>query len=493
MLPFLNEQERDEIANHLDHIDIPLWQPHEDNQPQQDAYDSEADVLGYGGAAGGGKTDLLLGLAYTKHIRTRLFRRLFTDLDDLVQRGDEIQDGNCTFVWGLKKRWETQDNRVVSLGAIQHEKDLKKYKGRPSDLIGFDEAVDFPEHFVRFISGWLRTTIPGQRTRIVLTFNPPTTPEGEWIVQYFGAWLDPNHPKPAEAGELRWYVRIDDKDVEVDSNEPVEHEGELYHPQSRTFIPARVEDNPFLADDGQYIKQLNSLPEPLRSQLRYGDFTVGAKDHEWQVIPTAWVVAAQARGQEQEKPDVECRAMGVDPSRGGDDVFVIMKLYGNYFDVPIVHSGVDSSDGIIGAKHVTDAMGDENPPIWLDAIAIGSSVYDQLKVLDNITVHPVNVGTASSMADKSGRYKMFNLRSAQMWSLREALDPNSGENIALPPDRQIRIDLTAPRYMISSGKIKVELKADTKKRIHRSPDYGDALVLAWHGVANNLVIEFFNF
>ena len=49
--------------------------------------------------------------------------------------------------------------------------------------------------------------------------NPPTRPEGLWILQYWAAWLDPLHPNPARPGELRWYIRgAADEDIEVDIN-----------------------------------------------------------------------------------------------------------------------------------------------------------------------------------------------------------------------------------------------------------------------------------
>ena len=456
----------------------PLWEPK--SSPQRMAYETEADILGYGGAAGGGKTDLLLGLAFTEHRKGIIFRERFSDLVDVVSRGDEIQRNRCSFVWGEKRRWNTPDGRQLGLGAMEHQKHLKKYKGRGHDFVGFDEAVDLQEDFVRFVLGWLRTTIPGQRCRAVLTFNPPTTPEGEWIIKFFAPWLDESHPNPAEPGELRWYIRKDDEDVEVDGPEPVQIGDATFEPLSRTFIPARVEDNPYLAGTG-YVNQLNSLPEPLRSQLLFGDFGVGTQDDEWQVIPTQWVLDAFARFEKQQRPDVALRAVGMDVSRGGKDNTTLAKLYGNYFDHLIVHPGEATPDGAVAAKHATDALGDENAPIWIDVIGIGASAYDHLKVMPNVQVIPVNFSEGSSETDRSGRYSFANLRSEAYWKMREALDPNSNEDICLPPLRELRVDLCAARYKIVGGKIKVECKQDIKKRIGRSPDYSDAVVNAWHG------------
>lgn len=455
----------------------PLWQPLPG--PQTDALNSEADVVGYGGAAGGGKTDLLLGAAFTQHQRAIIFRRHFTDLTDIVERGNNILAGVASFVWGTKRRWELPGGRLVELGAVEHEKDKYKYRGRPHDLIGIDEAADFSESIFRFLTGWLRTTDPNQRTRIILTFNPPTTPEGEWIVRYFAPWLDTQHPNPAEPGELRYFVRIDDKDVEVDGPEPFERDGVTYQPQSRTFIKARVEDNPYLmATD--YVAQLESLPEPLRSQLRYGDFTIGTTDDPWQCIPTAWVLEAQERWRTGERPDLELRSIGVDVARGGADNTVIARLYGTWFDELRVYPGTQTADGATTAHYIIEALEGADAPVYIDVIGYGASAYDHLRALHDRTV-PVNNGSRSDATDKSGKYGFANIRAESYWKLREALDPASGENIALPPNRQLRVDLCAPRYKVQSGKIALESKDDVKKRIGRSPDYGDAVVLAWYG------------
>ena len=56
----------------------------------------------------------------------------------------------------------------------------------------------------------------------------------------WGPWLDEQHPNPALPGELRWFVRIDGKDTEVEGPEPFEWQGETLYPQSRTFIPAKL-------------------------------------------------------------------------------------------------------------------------------------------------------------------------------------------------------------------------------------------------------------
>lgn len=466
------------------------WSPNEG--PQTMGHSSLADVLGFGGQAGGGKSDLQLGLAYTQHWQSTIYRRHYRDLSRLVIRGDEILNGAASFVAGDKKRWDLPDGRMVALAAVSHDSDLSKYQGQPNDYIGIDEAAEFPERWFRYLTGWLRTTRKGQRTRIVLTFNPPQTPEGEWVIHYFAPWIDPDYPgKRALPGELRWFIRDphEDKDVEVGSSEPVEIDGEWYKPQSRTFVPAGIDDNPFLTND--YKSQLNMLPEPLRSQLLKGDFSVRAKDDIWQIIPTQWILLAQKRWREQGRPDVALRSAASDPARGGDDKHSIAKLYGTYFELH-QFTGAATPDGIVAAQQVMSVLGDERAPLFVDVIGIGASAYDHLKVEPGLQVHPVNNAGKAAGKDKSGKYTFANVRAASYWKLREALDPSSGENICLPDTREVRMDLSAAHYEVVGGAIKVEPKDNIRTRIGRSPDDGDAIVMAWYGaVAGRMAMPIF--
>ncbi len=454
-----------------------LWRPNPGRQT--DAFNSEADVIGYGGGAGGGKTDLALGFAFTQHHRVSIYRRHFGDLSDVIDRGNQLLDGIASYVAGDKKRWQLPNGSHVYLAAVQHDKDLRKYRGRPRDLIAIDEAAEFPEKYFRYLTGWLRTTQPDQRTRVLLTFNPPDTPEGEWIIKYFAPWLDPDYRgTPAEPGELRYFIRQNDEDIEVENSAPVKIDSVPFVPQSRTFIPALIGDNPHITSD--YVSQLNMLPEPLRSQLLFGDFTIRAKDDDWQVIPTEWVLAAQKRWREMDRPQVALRAVGSDPARGGDDKHAIAKVYGTYFEIT-AYPGAQTPDGIAGKDQVLEVMGAENAPIYVDLVGYGASVYDHLRSVPGLNVTGINNGSKAPGTDRSGKYEFFNMRAASYWWLREALDPTSGENLALPDTREVRADLTAARYAIVGGKIKIEPKERIKERIGRSPDFGDTIALAWIG------------
>ena len=62
--------------------------------------------------------------------------------------------------------------------------------------------------------------------------------------------------------------------------------------------------------------------------------------------------------------------------------------------------------------------------------------------------------------------------------MREALDPSNERKLALPPDRELLAELCAPRWVPQTNGVKVEGKEDIKKRLGRSIDKADAVVLA---------------
>ncbi len=438
--------------------------------PQTTALQTEADILFYGGAAGGGKSDLLIGAALTQSTRSIIFRREGTQLQGIYQRLEEVV-GNRDGFNSQDRIWRLP-GRLIEFGSCPNLGDEVRYQGRPHDLVGFDEITHFLEPQFRFLLGWMRTTTSGQRVRCICTGNPPTGSDGEWVIDYWAPWLKPDYPRPALPGELRWFATLDGKDQEVESGEPFDHDGEHIRPLSRTFIPSRVEDNPFLTETG-YRAMLQSLPEPLRSQMLAGDFTAGAADDVWQIIPTAWVEAAQVRWHETKSPG-EMDNLGVDPARGGDDEFVLAPRYGQWFGELFTKPGREVPDGATGAG-LCIAQQKNKAQITVDVIGIGSSVFDHL---DGLNVLGVNWAQGTLAKDATGQLEFYNQRAFDWWRMREALDPSSGKDIALPPDSQLKRDLCAPRWTLSGKKIKVESKEQIIKRLGRSPDRGDAVVLA---------------
>ena len=459
---------------------LPIWAPLPG--PQTQAYESRADVIGYGGAAGGGKTDLAVGKALTQHRRVAIFRREATQLTGVVDRLAEVL-GTRDGYNGAERIWRGAGPRDVQIefGSVPNIGDEAKHQGRPKDLLVLDEAANFLESQVRFLMGWVRTTVAGQRCQTLMTFNPPTSAEGRWIVEFFGPWIDRRHPLyPTPPGALRYVAVIDGKDVWVESPDPIEHDGEVIKPQSRTFIPSRISDNPHLMGTG-YMATLQAMPEPLRSQMLNGDFEAGMQDDPWQVIPTAWVDAAQARWKPR-SPRGEMLGLGVDVARGGQDETTLSTRHAgpdggrHWFDELQAEPGSETPNGPKVAA-LALAKQRDGSPIMIDVIGVGASPYDKLVEM-RAPVYGINVAEAAPGTDKSGRMRFFNLRAQLWWHMRELLDPEADTGIALPPDKRLTAELCAPRWELVSGKVKVESRDDIIKRVGRSPDRATAVILA---------------
>jgi hypothetical protein len=460
------------------------WLPNDG--PQADAYFSSADVLLYGGQGGGGKSSLLLGLALTRHQRSLIMRREYTELNALTEEAIKFNGTKDGFSGASPPRLRARDGRLIEFGACKNLGDEQSWQGQPHDLLGFDEAVQFLEAQVRFLLGWVRSVDESQRKRAVLATNPPVTASGQFIVGMFRPWLDLTHPRPAKPGELRWFVTVTDegkaRDLEVDGPEPVEIAGATLVLQSRTFIPAALKDNPFLVNTG-YQSQLDALPEPYRSAVRDGNFMAARKDDARQVIPTAWVLMAQERWTKSPPPGVPMCAMGVDASGGGDDPMVIAARYDGWFAPMIAVPGKDIPFDRAGAfcGGVVVQHRRNSPLIVVDmGGGYGGPMYEHLKT-NGLEVRAYRGAERTEARTRDRQLKFVNTRSMAIWRFREALDPSQpgGSPIALPDDPLLTADLTAPLFEIGPNGIKVESKEDVCARLGRSTDRGDAVVMAW--------------
>ncbi len=423
---------------------------------------------------------------------------MFPSLRAIIDRSREIYNPDGASAAGdsyneTLYRWRFKDKRLIRFGSIQHENDVTDWQGQPHDLYGFDEITEFTEKQFRFVTGWNRTTLKGQRCRVICTGNPPTSAEGEWVIRFWAPWLDESYPNPANPGELRWFTTEDGKDEEAPDGRPFvrgssgeriyDFDPEKYKvtdvlsPRSRTFIPARVADNPYLVASG-YVSTLQALPEPLRSQMLYGDFRSGRKDDAFQAIPSEWVRLAQQRWRDRPAPTTPMNALGVDVARGGKDKTVLSARHGNWFGTQWTYPGTDTPNGDLVATLALKHRGSNATCINIDVLGVGSSPYDTLHGMKGVKIVALNSSAGSDAMDRSGQLGFINKRAEWWWKLREALEPGSGQDLALPPDPELLADLCAPKWKTSARGIQIESKDEVKKRIGRSPDKGDSLVYA---------------
>ena len=480
--------------------------------PQTEAYLSEAQVVGYGGAAGGGKSALLAILALKDHERSVIFRfdksQLTGLIDDLVRfYGSDVGLNRQVGVF----RFADRNGHMVEFGGLGSPGDENKWQGRAHDLMALDEVTEIPRSKVEYLKTWNRSATKGQRCRIIMTFNPPGSPgdesgaAGRWIIDYFAPWLDERHPNPAKAGEIRWFGKdADGNDVELKppdrrsgfAGDPG-YDGSPYTievqdhvlevvPESRTFIPARVWDNKYLMQDRQYVSRLNSLEPVYRAKMLEGDFRTGLVDAEMQVIPSEWLEAAMDRYDEVVGPGYDfghMDALGIDVARGGRAYTVWSPRHGFIWPKMKRKEGIKTKDGAsVGTVALEMVAHKGAPMIAVDANGSGASAYDWLNPMWPNVVDVYPQGKIRDLRRFLFPRKILNMRAALLFVLRKILDPAYGFEPMIYRDNRVRAELLAIRYRERAGKVLLEEKDETKLRVGFTLDEADALIFSLRNI-----------
>lgn len=445
--------------------------------PQTTAYFSEADIILYGGAGGGGKSFLSLALAIQKHRRSIIFRRESTQTDGLIATAKEVIGDDARFN-GSDLEFLWPDGRSLKFAGLPAPDDWRKHAGRERDLFVYDEAAEFLEVQVSSLFAWNRGP-EGVPCQVVFASNPPRSAEGAWMKKWFAPWLDHTYHNPAREGEIRWAIYRNNETTWVDGPEPITVDGETVHPKSRTFIRALLADNPYRNTD-TYRASLQTLPDVLRRQMLHGDFEAGEEDDAWQTIPTSWVKAAQRRWKSVPPVGVPMCAIGVDVAQGGVDQTVLAIRHDGWYAPLVTIPGKETPDGKTVAGQVVMKRRD-NAKVVIDlGGGWGGDAYGHLKenLIDTVGYMGVK---ASNRRTVDGKLKFTNVRTEAYWRFREALDESQpqGSPIMLPEDPELVADLCAPKYKVTPQGIAVEAKDVLVKRLGRSPDKGDAVVMAW--------------
>ena len=455
--------------------------------PQTEAYYTPAVCTGYGGAAGGGKTALIAMLALYEHQRSIVYRADAGQVLDTVVAQVEEFIGTTTGRNTQLKTWRFPDKEghLLSWAGLAEGQETKKM-GTPYDFQAFDEATEVAREKVDFVGTWNRTTVKGQRCRKLMTFNPPEESAAAgidpmWVIDYFAPWIDERYPNPAASGEIRYTVRSEDgeEDLWLPTGEPIMQtigeEQKLVLPEARTFIGARVEDNPWLMATG-YYDALTRLPEPLRSRMLLGDFRTGLTDKPFQLYPRAWIEAAQDRWHESGR-QAPMSALGVDPSRGGNAATILQPRHQWWWDKPTrLEKERTSDDRKIVGQVLQHQRGDA--PVCIDANGVGAGPTALLREKEHVRV----IATVGQNSPKNHfrkietDFKFYNHRTALMWCLRKILDPANQLAAALYPSKRLRSQMVIATFWMEAGKLRVTRKEDMEEAYKGSIDELDAVL-----------------
>ena len=225
----------------------------------------EKDVL-YGGAAGGGKSYAMLvdplRYAHKKAHRALILRRSMPELREMIDKSRELypQAFPGAKFREVEKLWNFPSGAKIEFGFLERDADVYRYQGQAYSWIGFDEITHLPTEFSwNYLASRLRTTDPEIKTYLRCTANPGGS----------GAhWVKKRYIEPSE------------------SNKSFIGEDGL----TRKFIPAKLQDNPYLAKDGVYEQMLKSLPPIQRRQLLEGNWEVAEGAAFVEFDPTKHIV-----------------------------------------------------------------------------------------------------------------------------------------------------------------------------------------------------------
>lgn len=232
------------------------WRPHPG--PQTDFLSCGAFEVGFGGAAGGSKSESLL-MGALRHIdrpdyKGILFRRTFPELlASLIDRSRERFRGMGKYNSSLKT-WTFPSGAKIVFGHLQHDDDIEDHLSTEYQYVAFDECVTFTEKQYRALIARIRsgTGIP---PRLRWASNPADH-DNHWLLRRYAPWLDTREsyagPR-ASPGEWLWFG-VDEQGDEICV--PKGSPGAL----SRTYFPARLSDNPTLMlNDPHYASRIRAM------------------------------------------------------------------------------------------------------------------------------------------------------------------------------------------------------------------------------------------
>lgn len=368
--------------------------------------------------------------------------------------------------WGVIGRDPLSPNRELlhqsmrlstgqAFGAVSKSSDLVEGAHASAFYVIFDEAKAIGEEIFDAVEAMLAGG--KNTTSLALAISTPGSPQGRFY--------DIHRKRP---GLQSWWTR---------------------HVTIEEVLAAEQVSADWVAEKGA----LWGVESFLYRQYVLGEFAAESTDG---IIPLAWVEAAIDRWRGYEARNGDTRLGYLDPKRRGEfirlgvdvgishDKTVFAPLYGGLLVDQLERYGpLDAKTAtmqVVGyIRNRLASEGGTSAHARIDSIGIGAGVYNRLQELgyQNATAFVASGKTTNT--DTSGEIHFSNKRTAAWWNLRELLDPGQpGERVCLPPDDLLTGDLTAPTYKQLSSGLQIESKDLIRKRLKRSTDSADAVIMA---------------
>jgi hypothetical protein len=244
------------------------------------------------------------------------------------------------------------------------------------------------------------------------------------------------------------------------------------------FMQALPTDNPYIDDEQK--EQWKNLPDHLYKRYILGDWSIS--DDPRQIIPYEPLHQRLIFDPTEIEGATGIECLGVDYGGQGRDLTALAHMRDALlYEIATHYRLTQPAVGSIIRTLMVD-RGINGDRIGIDAVGEGSGLWGDLHESDipamRIMAGSAPMDIAMSQAERSMQLQYRNLK-AQMWWLmrRDILEDTS--DLRIINDSALIQDLTSVWYKITNEKIiQVEAKDDTKRRIGRSPDRGDAAVIA---------------
>lgn len=258
---------------------------------QEIAMNCDADIVVYGGAAGSGKTHLMLLRPllqiHDPKFNAIFFRRTGPQLSGAGSVWDEAKQLYIDFGAHIRENDREiifPSGAKIKFSHMEHEKNKLDHQGKQYTHVYFDEGTHFTQGQITYLMSRLRSAAE-VKSSMFISCNPDPD---SFIAQLIDWWLDEEgFPDKEKSGKIKYYGSINNEIYFTDTIEEMEElhpevcwipnplTGEKIYtpPKTITFIGGTIFDNPALiASNPNYLAELNALPQVEKDRLLHGNW-----------------------------------------------------------------------------------------------------------------------------------------------------------------------------------------------------------------------------